>query len=96
MFSQTTATVGVFGAIVLASTITIASFLSRFRKNRRNRGYPKDVVILHQFKTSETMPSFSSFCLKMETWLKMCGIPYQVTCLYAKFTFYHFKLKKFD
>ena len=77
MLSQMTASVGLVG-LVLASTMTIASFLSRFRKNRRNRGYPKDVVILHQFKTSETKPSFSSFCLKMETWLKMSGIPYQV------------------
>lgn len=40
----------------------------------------KDTIILHQFSRPKTgMPSLSPFCLKMETFLRMVDLPYQVT-----------------
>ena len=39
----------------------------------------KDAIILHQFSRPRTGgPSLSPFCLKMETYLRMVDLPYQV------------------
>lgn len=40
----------------------------------------KDAIILHQFSRPKSgVPSLSPFCLKMETYLRMLGLPYQVS-----------------
>lgn len=39
----------------------------------------KDAIILHQFaRPNNGVPSLSPFCLKMETYLRMADLPYQV------------------
>lgn len=39
----------------------------------------KDAIILHQFSRPKTRaPSLSPFCLKLETYLRMLDLPYQV------------------
>lgn len=39
----------------------------------------KDAIILHQFSRPKTgAPSLSPFCLKLETYLRMLDLPYQV------------------
>ncbi len=38
----------------------------------------KDVVTLHQLPRSKFTPSISPFSLKLETYLRMAGIRYQV------------------
>lgn len=39
----------------------------------------KDAIILHQFSRPKTgAPSLSPFCLKLETYLRMVDLPYQV------------------
>lgn len=41
----------------------------------------KDAIILHQFsRPNNGVPSLSPFCLKMETYLRMADLPYQVHC----------------
>ena len=40
--------------------------------------FEKDVVYLYQFSRTKNTPSPSSFCLKVETWLRMAGIKYEV------------------
>jgi len=39
--------------------------------------FEKDVVYLYQFSRAGNIPSPSSFCLKVETWLRMAGIKYE-------------------
>lgn len=39
----------------------------------------KDAIILHQFSRPKNgVPSLSPFCLKIETYLRMLDLPYQV------------------
>lgn len=54
------------------------------------KDFEKDVVYLYQFTRSATIPSLSACCLKVENWLRMSGIRYEVS-----FVFYlHFLIKK--
>lgn len=41
--------------------------------------YEKDVVYLYQFFRTALLPSISPYCLKVETWLRLNGIKYEVS-----------------
>ncbi|XP_052763877.1 failed axon connections homolog [Mya arenaria] len=49
-----------------------------FRQRQCGRDYPADTVILHQFPRGPFAPSMSPFCIKIETYLRMAKIPYQL------------------
>lgn len=51
--------------------------------------YEKDVVYLYQFTRCPTLPSASPFCLKVETWLRMTEIKYEVIFKFPYFNFLH-------
>lgn len=40
--------------------------------------YEKDVVYLYQFSRTPLLPSLSPYCLKVETWLRLAGLKYEV------------------
>ncbi len=42
------------------------------------KDFEKDVVYLYQFGRTPALPSLSPYCLKVETWLKLQGIKYEV------------------
>lgn len=53
------------------------SFFASYRKEEELDS--KDAIILHQFSRPKTgAPSLSPFCLKLETYLRMVDLPYQV------------------
>ena len=43
------------------------------------KDFEKDVVYLYQFTRTPVLPSLSPYCLKLETWLKLQGIKYEVS-----------------
>lgn len=45
------------------------------------KDFEKDIVYLYQFVRSPTLPSLSACCLKVENWLRMNGIQYEVSHL---------------
>lgn len=43
--------------------------------------FEKDVVYLYQFSRTPLLPSLSPYCLKVETWLRLAGLKYEVSYL---------------
>lgn len=47
-----------------------------------------DSVILHQLERGKLTPCISPFALKLETYLRMAGIPYQVKFQFIQLEYY--------
>lgn len=69
--------VGGIGLVIIAITILVSTVL-QYRKKQKRKNYPNDVVILHQVPRGLRAPSASPFALKLETFLRMAKISYQV------------------
>lgn len=41
--------------------------------------FDKDVAYLYQFSRTPLLPSTSPYCLKVETWVRLAGIKYEVS-----------------
>lgn len=45
----------------------------------KKQNFEKDVVYLYQFSRTPVIPSMSPYCLKVETWLRLAGVKYEVS-----------------
>ena len=54
------------------------------------KDFEKDVVYVYQFSRTPIVPSISPACLKLETWLKLSGIKFEVSTLEAAWSFQQF------
>lgn len=45
--------------------------------------FEQDVVYLYQFSRTPVLPSLSAFCLKVETWIRLAGLKYEVSFVCA-------------
>jgi len=68
---------------ILATSITaVLGFIALFPLVRRAKRKPanekKDVVYLHQFPRASFGPNASPFCMKLETYLRMAKIPFEI------------------
>lgn len=41
--------------------------------------FEKDIIYLYQFSRTPLLPSLSPYCLKVETWLRLAGLKYEVS-----------------
>ena len=48
------------------------------------KDFEKDTVYVFQFNRTPKIPSISPNCLKLETWLKLQGVKYEVSLSYYK------------
>lgn len=47
--------------------------------NVHKTDFEKDIVYLYQFSRTPLLPSLSPYCLKVETWLRLAGLKYEVS-----------------
>lgn len=55
--------------------------------------FEKDIIYLYQFSRTPFLPSLSPYCLKVETWLRLAGLKYEVSSYSFKFIFELFPKK---
>lgn len=46
--------------------------------NVHKLNFEKDIIYLYQFSRTPFLPSLSPYCLKVETWLRLAGLKYEV------------------
>lgn len=46
--------------------------------NVHRQNFEKDIVYLYQFSRTPVLPSLSPYCLKVESWLRLAGLKYEV------------------
>lgn len=51
--------------------------------------FEKDIIYLYQFSRTPLLPSLSPYCLKVETWLRLTGLKYEVSFFCSQFFFYY-------
>ncbi len=56
----------------------VAICIARRKMSLQKSDFEKEKVYLYQFTRNKSIPSMSPFCLKMETWLRMADINYEV------------------
>lgn len=49
----------------------------------RKTNFEKDIVYLYQFSRTPVVPSLSPYCLKVETWLRLAGLKYEVSFVFS-------------
>lgn len=68
----------VAGGVALAVYIPYKFFATQKRKSPVKEDWKPDVVYLYQFPRTRLLPNLSPFCMKVETWLRMSDINYEI------------------
>ncbi len=87
--------VQVYVGLGACAVVSIYLVVRQWKKKKNSKTFPRDVVILHQFPRGLRCPSPSPFALKLETYIRMAGIPYKVNITLC-FNFQTIKSSKFD
>ncbi|CAB3405434.1 unnamed protein product [Caenorhabditis bovis] len=72
------AKIGVVGGAALVLYIPYKVWTSRTRPSPYVENWKPDVVYLYQFPRIRRIPNASPFCLKLETWLRMSDVQYEI------------------
>lgn len=60
------------------------------KPNVHKQDFEKDVIYLYQFSRTPLLPSLSPYCLKVETFLRLAGLKYEVSRFFSCFAFLNF------
>lgn len=63
------------------STATVTKTEAPPKYNVHKSNFEKDIIYLFQFSRTPLLPSLSPYCLKVETWLRLAGLKYEVSLL---------------
>lgn len=66
------------GSAVLVTGSAVHLFGKGARKSPIKDDWKTGTVYLYQFQRAKVIPSISPYCLKLETWLRMKNITYEV------------------
>jgi hypothetical protein len=70
------------GAEEVKEAPVVAKDAAPKKLNVFKQNFEKDVVYLYQFARTTSLPSLSPYVLKVETWLRLTGLKYEVSyCL---------------
>lgn len=68
-----------------AKEVTVAAKEAAPKKpNVFKQNFEKDVVYLYQFARTTSLPSLSPYVLKVETWLRLTGLKYEVSMIHRR------------
>ena len=74
------------GTLILTSVIAIGYLYHRYfykkKKIKSESKFSKYTIILHQYSRGLRAPSLSPYALKLETWLRIANISYEVAFLF--------------
>lgn len=59
--------------------VVVAKEAAPKKLNVFKQNFDKDVVYLYQFARTTSLPSLSPYVLKVETWLRLTGLKYEVS-----------------
>ncbi|CAP37749.2 Protein CBG20802 [Caenorhabditis briggsae] len=68
----------VAGGVALAVYIPFKFLSTQKRNSPVTENWKPDVVYLYQFPRTRVLPNLSTFCMKVETWLRMADINYEI------------------
>ncbi|KAK3851649.1 hypothetical protein Pcinc_041719 [Petrolisthes cinctipes] len=65
-------------AVVVVSAIKINSYITKKKRRNKWNNAGRDVVVLHMFQRGKYAPSVSPYVIKLEMYLRMSDIQYQI------------------
>lgn len=66
------------------STATVTKTEAPPKYNVHKSNFEKDIIYLFQFSRTPLLPSLSPYCLKVETWLRLAGLKYEVRKFFSE------------
>lgn len=64
--------------VVVVGAVNVAYYIKRYQRRKKWNDVGQDIVVLHMFPRGRFCPNLSPFVLKLETYLRMAEVPYQV------------------
>ncbi|XP_033733074.1 failed axon connections homolog [Pecten maximus] len=70
--------VKIVGGALVAGAVLVAVWRRLGAQHTKRKVYPPDTIVIHQLGRGPYVPSLTPFAIKLETYFRLEGIPYQV------------------
>ncbi|KAK7067236.1 hypothetical protein SK128_002944 [Halocaridina rubra] len=68
----------IVAVVAAVGAVKITSYIKKQKKRKEWNSVGKDVVVVHTFERTKVVPNLSPFALKLETYLRMADIKYEL------------------